>query len=84
MRNIVVKSLLAAGLLAMAAGASQAKSLIYPPYTPDGTYAYNYKVIAGVTPDFYSTFIRGQRCHYEYRVQFGLYGKERIRVVVCN
>jgi hypothetical protein len=84
MRNIVLKSLLAAGILAAAAGAGQAKSLFYTPFTQDATYAYNYNVIAGVTPDFYSTFIRGQRCHYEYRVQYGPYGKERIRITVCN
>jgi hypothetical protein len=74
-------TLLGVGLALGTAGAASAKSwYFYSPFTKDATYHYNQGVIAGVTPDFYSTFIRGQRCHYEYRVQYG----ERIRITVCN
>ena len=79
MRKFVAMSLVA-GVVAGAAGAAEAKGLYYSPYAPDSTYAYNYNVIAGVTPDWYSTFIRGQRCSYEYRVQYG----QRVRLTVCN
>ena len=47
---------------------------------PDGTQAYNSRVIAGAAPSAYSTYIKGIRCHYEYRVQYG----ERVRFEVCN
>jgi len=81
MKKLTAMMLMGLGLAAGAAGAADAKSWsFYTPFTPDATYYYNQGVIAGVTPDFYSTFIRGQRCSYEYRVQYG----QRIRITVCN
>ncbi len=71
-----------AGTTAMAGPAQAGGS--YAPYFTDGTQAYNSRVIAGAGPNWYATFIRGVRCHYEYRVQYGPAGPERIRIRVCN
>ena len=84
MKTILATTVLAGALLAGAATASQAKGFFYYPRTADATQAYNYNTIAGVAPDFYSTFIKGVRCQYEYRVAYGPHGPERVRVEVCN
>ncbi len=74
---------LAAVTLAASTPAS-AGSIFGNPYWSDGSKPYNERVIAGSAYNTYSTFIRGVRCHYEYRVVWGSYGKQRIRYEVCN
>lgn len=53
-------------------------------FVPDGTQAFNSRAIAGAAPNSYATYIDGVRCHYEYRVHWGIHGRERVRVEVCN
>lgn len=68
-------------LLATAAGA-HAKSpyFWFNPYFSDGTQAAQSRVIAGASPNLYSTYIDGVRCHYEYRVRYG----QRVQVYICD
>ncbi len=79
LKSVVVASALVvfAASLGMAPSA-EARSK-YPNFR-DASQAYNSRVVAGAAPNWYATFIEGDRCSFVYRVVNG----QRIRYQVCN
>ncbi|MFZ1814273.1 MAG: hypothetical protein WBO55_05550 [Rhizobiaceae bacterium] len=84
MSNLLKATGLAALLLAGASVSAQAGGYSSWGLHYDGTQPYHSRAVAGAAPNSHATFYHGVRCHYEYRVQYGAYGAQRIQVQVCN
>lgn len=68
---------------ALAVAAPAVAQTVYFPGFRDGSQAYNSGVIAGAGPNWYSTFIRGERCEYRYRTVVTQDGPQKLRYQVC-
>ncbi len=80
MKTIVSAAATLAIFAAMPVLSASAQSANKYPNFRDSSQAYNSRVIAGAAPNWYATFIEGDRCSYQYRVING----QRVRYEVCN
>lgn len=71
-------------MAALSASSASAAGFNFFSLYNDGTQAYNSRAIAGAAPNALATYQGGIRCQYEYRVQWTSYGRQRVRVEVCN
>lgn len=83
MKRTLTRIALTAVLTSAAAGSAFAANGFNPFYY-DGYQPFHSRAIAGAAPNSDATFNYGVRCHYEYRVQHTPYGRQRVRINVCN
>lgn len=68
---------------ALAAAAPAGALEFHFPRFKDGSQAFHSRAIAGAGPNWYSTFIRGERCEFRYRTVPTANGPQKLRYEVC-